>query len=305
MDRVSDGERNAAITAVEAALTEGRIVQADRDRRVDQIRHAQTATELQMITQDLAHRGAAPAWTTYEPPRTGVSTEAPSAPPAPQVSYGPPQDQLVSAQVTQMYGSKPAGASKALILVPIIFFLVMAIGAGAVILSVIGNATDSSEETFEGFDPFDGFEEPGEAPPPDLFTPGGFQDLLGALRSQTGGTAVFEAVLYEEYAVTSAPAEPQGRRAISYYFDGELSESTKSTSPYDRFDLSTIDPAILARLVRKVRMLIEDPTSSYVIVRKPEQGSTTWLAAYASNEFGESGYLRAEKDGTVVDRSVS
>lgn len=302
MDRVSDGERNAAITAVEAALTEGRIVQADRDRRVDQLRHAQTASELQMITQDLAHREAAPAWTTYEPPRAGASGEAPHAP---QVSYGPPQDQLVSAQVTQMYGSKPTGASKALILVPIIFFLVMAIGAGAVILSVIGNATDSSEETFEGFDPFDGFEEPGQAAPPDLFSPGGFQDLLDALRAETGGSAVFEAVLYEEYAVTSAPAEPQGRRAISYYFDGELSESTKSTSSYDRFDLSTIDPAVLARLVRKVRMLIEDPTSAYVIVRKPEQGSTTWLAAYASNEFGESGYLRAEKDGTVVDRSVS
>ncbi|WP_309649346.1 DUF1707 domain-containing protein [Nocardioides sp.] len=305
MERVSDGERNAAITAVEAALTEGRIVQADHDRRVDQLRHAHTATELQMITQDLAHRGPAPAWTTYEPPQTGTSGEAT---PAPQVSYGPPQDQLVAAQVTQMPGSKPAGASQALVFVPIIFFLVMAIGAGAVILSVIGNATDSSEETFEGVDPFDGFEgAPGQGTdaPADLFTPGGFQGLLDALRAETGGTAVFEAVLYEAYAVTSAPAEPEGRRAISYYFDGELSESTKSTSTYDRFDLSTIDPTVLARLTRKARMLIDDPTSSYVIVRKPQDGSTTWLAAYASNEFGESSYLRAEKDGTVVDRSVS
>ncbi|GEP37660.1 hypothetical protein NPS01_13230 [Nocardioides psychrotolerans] len=305
MDRVDDGDRNAAKKAVEAALAEGRIVQADRDRRVDQLKYAQTTTELQMITQDLAHRATAPAWTTYEPPQTDPSEEAS---PAPQVNYGPPQDQMVAAQVTQMYGTKPPGGSRALILVPIIFFLVIAIGAGAVILSVVGNIENGSDETFGGFDPFDGFEDapgPGDAPPPDLFTPGGFRDLLDSLREETGRTAVFESVLYSEYAVTTAPAEAEGKRSISYYFDGDLTESTKSTSTYERFDLSTIDPTVLGRLTRKTRMLVDDPTSYYVIVRKPQDDSTTWLSAYASNDFGESGYLRAEKDGTVIDRSVS
>lgn len=305
MDRVDDGDRNAAKKAVETALAEGRIVQADRDRRVDQLKYAQTTTELQMITQDLAHRATAPAWTTYEPPQADPSEEAT---PVPQVNYGPPQDPLVAAQVTQMKGTKPPGASRVLILVPIIFFLVIAIGAGAVILSVVGNIDDGSDETFGGFDPFDGFEDapgPGDAEPPDLFTEGGFRGLVTVVRAETGSTMVFEAGLYEGYAVMTIPAEASGKRAISYRYDGDLTESTKSTSSYDRFDLTTIDATVLAQVLRKAERLVEDPTTSYVLVRKPQDGSTTWLSSYASNEFGESGYLRAEKDGTVIDRSVS
>jgi len=299
VDRVSDGERNAAIRAVEAALSEGRIIQADRDRRVDQAQHAQTSSELQMITQDLAHRAGASAWTTYEPPaaETDRADEGEQSPPA-QVTYGPSQDQVVAAQVTQMYGTKPA-ASRVLVLVPIIFFLVIAIGAGAVILAVVGSVNDGIESTF------DEFGGPQAESSPELFTPTGFDDLIASIRAQTGSTMVFEAGLYPGYAVTTIPAEVSGKRAISYYYDGDLTESTKTTSTYDRFDLASIDASVLVRLSRKVRMLVEDPTIYYVLVRKPQDGSTTWLAAYVSNEFGESGYLRATKDGTIVDRNIS
>ena len=304
MERVGDGERDAAIKAVEAALADGRIVQADRDARVDQLRHARTASELQMITQDLAHRGTAPAWATYEPPVPATEV--------PRVGYGPPQEQVVSAQVRQMYGAKPAGSpARVLLLVPIVFFLVMVVGAGAVVLGVMSGVDDGVDTTFEEFDDFPDFPDLPDFPAPEpasgprLLTPAGFRGLLDAIDAETGSTTAYEAVLYPDYAVTTVPAQASGTRAISYYYDGELAESTRGTAPYARFDLARIDPAVLARLIRKARGLVDDPTSSYVIVRKPQDTSSSWLAAYASNEFGESAYLRADKDGTVVDRSVS
>ena len=65
---------------------------------------------------------------------------------------------------------------------------------------------------------------------------------------------------------------------------------------------------MLRKLALRARNgLVEDPTSYYVIVRKPGPpfNDGVWISAYASNEFGESGYLEADKDGKVLNRYVS
>jgi hypothetical protein len=251
-----------------------------------------------------------PAWSTYTPPETAAPVEPPapstppavSTPPTPNI-YGPPQTS--SPEVARLFGTKPSSKAGCVI-IPFVVILLVAIG---VIVGVI-NAVSDSDDAFE----FE-FDEPSielpdidpSPPPPELHTVSGFNELLDALRQETGSTEVFEANLYPEYASLGVPAEPTGQRALSYFYNGELAEPSKGRSSYERFDLARIDPQVMLRLVQKAKRLVEDPTSWYVIIRKPGPpfDNGAWFSAYASNEFSESGYLQATLDGTIVNRYVS
>jgi len=295
VERVSDGDRNAAIKAVEAALADGRIVQADRDRRVDQLRSVQTPSELEMITHDLAHREQ--TWSTYTPPPEATT-------PPPTVAYGPPQTS--SPEVARLFGTKPSSKAPWMLIPVLLIFLV----AGSGIFGVL-RAIDDSDETFEFEfdDPTIEFPEY-DGPPaaPQLFNARDFNAMRAVIRRQTGSTQAFRAVIYPGYASLELPAESTGQRAHSYFYDGDLGEPSKGRSTNERFDLASIDPEIMARLVRKAKKtLVEDPTAWYVIIEKPgppfDNGG--WFTAYASNEYGESGYLEATLDGTIVNRYVT
>lgn len=141
--------------------------------------------------------------------------------------------------------------------------------------------------------------------PPQLHTPAGWRSLVRAVREETGSTRAFSVVLYPEYAVLDVPAQPSGARFHSYHYDGELTMSTKGTSPYRVFDLGRIDPAVTVRLLATAgRELVEDPTSTYAIIRRPDDG-TAWYSVYASNEYSESGFLQADLTGRETRRYVS
>ncbi|MDP2773945.1 MAG: hypothetical protein Q8O61_10340, partial [Nocardioides sp.] len=135
-----------------------------------------------------------------------------------------------------------------------------------------------------------------------------FNAMRAAIRRETGSTQAIRAVIYPGYASLDLPAEPTGKRAFNYYYDGELGEPRKGQSTDERFDLARIDPAVMTKLVRQAKKtLVEDPTSWYVIISKPGPpfDNGAWFSAYASNDFSESGYLQATLDGTVVNRYVS
>ncbi|MDO9497426.1 MAG: DUF1707 domain-containing protein [Nocardioides sp.] len=298
MERVSDGDRNAAIRAVEAALADGRIVQADRDRRVDQLRSAQTPSELEMITHDLAYREQ--TWSTYTPPPEAT----PPPPPPPSVTYGPPQTS--SPEVARLFGTKRSSKAPWM-LIPVLFIFLVA-GSGIFgVLRAIGDSNETFE--FEFDDPAIEFPEYGGPPAaPQLFRARDFNAMRAAIRRETGSTQSFRAVVYPGYASLELPAESAGQRALSYFYDGDLGEPSKGRSTNERFDLASINPEVMARLARKAKnTLVEDPTAWYVIIEKPgppfDNGG--WFTAYASNEFGESGYLEATLDGTIVNRSVT
>lgn len=305
VERVSDSDRNAAIKAVDAALADGRIVQADRDHRVSQVRGAQTPSELQMVTHDLVHRE--PTWTTYTPPPE--VSEVPTAPEvsSPPVTYGPPTTS--SPEVARLFGKRRSSGAGCLA-VPFLFVLLF---FGGVVTTMIGTFSGSDEPDFSyEFDGPTPFELPDlddlEPTAPLLFTNSGFTKMRGALQRETGSTQVFSADIYPRYAALEVPAEPTGARALRYVYNGELGEPTKDRSDLERFDLARIDPQVVSGLVQRVRRLVEDPVSWYVAIRRP--GGTplddgAWLTAHVSNEFGESGYLAATLDGTVVRRSVS
>ena len=56
---------------------------------------------------------------------------------------------------------------------------------------------------------------------------------------------------------------------------------------------------MIVDLVEQARANVEDPTSWYAILRAPDEDRTV-VWAYASNEYSESEYLGARRNGTIT-----
>jgi hypothetical protein len=270
-DRARDRDRDAAIEQVEAALKSGRIVQADHDMRIEQLKHAQTATEVRMLVQDLAPAPPVP----YGPPSPGASPSYPT---------------LADVRAMTADGTKVSKKVFVLPLIAVVIFVVGLIGGIVALTNALGDGGG-------GIGGIGG----GDAAPADVLSEQGYADLLDAIEAETGGTVAFSAVLYPTYAVVELPVDATTNREGYWYWDGhELSDNdTKSTSSFARMDLSTVDPAVIVDLVERVQRNVEDPTSYYAIVRAPDDDrAVVW--AYASNEYSETAYLGARRDGTVT-----
>lgn len=268
-----------------------------------------------MTEQDQPADGASPPPTSYEqyrPPAPSV-THPPAeveveeaeeaeekAQPHPDFSYGPPAGDQLSQSHLLVGDSSGGGGTRTTKRNGGILGVVGLLVAGAVGVGAFGAVQDAR-------DTFDSFSETLSNDPLDVFSVSGYADLVDAVRTETGSTDVFDLVLYPEYAVITVPAGDSGGRALSYFWDGDLQQTSKSTSSDTRFDLEVIDPEVVIRLVKKARrQLVDDPTSSYVIIRSPRDAPDgAWLSAYASNEFSENGYLAATLDGTIVFRYSS
>lgn len=320
--QVRDGDRAAAIRAVEAALAAGQIVQFDRDKRVEQLQHAQTSDEVRMVTHDLEYRmpgpvepelvvETQPTMSTYE-----VAEAQPqptyAQPPYAQPPYGAPSPTATFAA----RGSSGGGLRVVKIVVPLVLAIV-GIGIAAPVISAFNGASDTFNDLFpdfegvEGFDDFDDFEVGGPGSgesPPDVLSVAGYDDMVAAVRQETGSAEVFEVVVYPEYAVIDVPVDKRSGRERSLFWNGELSESgSKGTTDFDRFDLRDIDPRVMDKLAKRARTLVSGKIeSSYVIIHAP--GATdvgAWFYVYANNEFSEGGYLSADLKGKIVRRVTS
>lgn len=139
--------------------------------------------------------------------------------------------------------------------------------------------------------------------PASALTVSGFGDLVADVQEESGSSRVFEAVLYPGYAVLSLPVDAETRREQRYRWDGDLDAlDSFGRSPQPWFDLAAVDPRVVVTLSQRAReRLVEDATSWYVIMRAPDDdGAQFW--AYASNKYGEGGYLAATPRGKVVRR---
>lgn len=279
-EKARESDRNAAIKVVEAAFAVGEIVEADRDKRIEQLQLAQTMDEIRMLTHDI--RSSAP-----EAPATPLPLAQPADPP-PYVPYGPP---TTSATPDTSVATPAPKVSKSVVLVPLAIVLVVAIALIGGLVALIANSTDEDGSGPLGI---------GDAEV-DVLSVAGYQDLLDAIRDETGGTKAFSAVLYPTYAVVELPVDDTTQREAYWYWDGDdlTDNGTKSTSSFQRTDLAQMDPAVIVDLVEQVRTLVEDPTSWYAIVRAPDDDrAVVWV--YASNEYSESEYLGARRDGTIT-----
>lgn len=260
-----DHDRNAAIRTVEAAFAAGRIVEADRDKRIEELRRARTLLDVQMVVHDL-QPAAAPA-----PASVSVAP-----------TYATPEDRPADAS---------GRISTRVLVLPLVVVLVVAAALIGGIVGLVGVLGDSDAIPAVA-------DEEGRA---DVLSATGYADLLDAVREQTGGTVAFEAVLYPAYAVVELPVDTTTNREEYWYWDGrDLSRNdSKSTSTWPRVDLASVDPDVIVALVGQVQQNVEDPTSYYAIVRAPDDDrAVVW--AYATNEYGETAYLGARRDGRVT-----
>jgi hypothetical protein len=298
-ERADNSARNDAIKTVEQALKSGRIVQADHDMRVEQLRGAQTMQDIDLAVRDLrAPAPAAPATIapmaptpTGQPPAGGQSW--------PLVNYGPGAGAAGVTDVATATGK--GGKAIGGIIAAIILVAVVVPIAGAVIAFFA--ARDSFPE-FEGIGPTDDTtylpgQEPGKSGV-NVHTVDGYTEMVDALRDETDATYAFSAVLYPRYAVLEIPTGTNNRYQ-NFYWNGEELElqDIKGTTDDAQVDLSLVDPQQMVDMLNTVRGRLDNPENWYVIIGD-SFGSGPQISAYASNDFSESTSITETLDGTVV-----
>jgi hypothetical protein len=303
-ERASGQDRDAAIKVVEAAFTSGRIIQADRDKRVDELRSAQSKQDIDTQVRDLQPHAAWTAPQTPIPAVTAGSTTTPYAQPGqqpwPLVNYGPGQGSTVDvSELVGKTGRRVGGIIAAVILLSVVIPI-----AGVIIALV--SARDSFEGAFA--DPTDETTYlPGQAPGKggiNLHTAEGYQDLVDAVQAKTGSTMVFDITLYPRYAVVEVPVKVGTSRYQLFYWDGELTaETSKGTTSNRPIDMADVRPELFIRLLKKVRGLVDEPNSWYVLANA--SSGIGQVSAYASNHFSESEYVIATFDGQIVYDSTT
>ena len=299
-------DRSQAISLVEAAMKSGRIVQADGDMRIDQIKNASSDQEIDLVVRDLVghqHAGgpdsqwaqgaAAGAGPTAAPPASGQ--------PWPLVNYGPSQGQPSEiTTLTANAGKKIGGIIAVVVLLSVVVPIV------GVIIGLV-----SARDTFEDINFGEPVDEttylPGQEPGENgvnVFTTAGYADLVAAVKEESGSTEVFDATIYPRYAVVYIPEEATGKRYQYSYWDGRTlsANDSKSTSDDPRFDMEAVDPQVIIDLVENVRGRIEDPNGWYASITTTVAAEPQ-IAVYANNEYGEGAYILATLDGQITYES--
>jgi hypothetical protein len=293
-------DRRQAISLVEAALKSGRIVQADHDMRIDQIKNASSQQDIDIVVRDLQPRPAA-AGAVAAPTVAAGAPPAGGQPPWPLVNYGPAQGQVTEiATVAGNAGKKIGG------IIAVVVLLSVIVPIAGVIIGLVA-ARDTFDEINFG-EPVDETtylpgQEPGEHGV-NVLTSHGYDDLVLALEDATGSTLVFSATIYPRYAVLSVPEKATGKRYRSYYWDGAtlVANDIKSTRDAPRVDLESVEPDVMITLVEEVRGRVEDPTSWYANIDSIATEGPR-LSAYASNAYSETAYIVATLQGEIIYES--
>jgi hypothetical protein len=136
-----------------------------------------------------------------------------------------------------------------------------------------------------------------------LHTRAGFAALVAAIRARFGSTMVAEATIYPDYAVITMPAPGAPGRAQTFLYRGGFGEASNAgtrTASDPLVDLGAVqvDPVLGLVAGAGETLAVPDPTSRYLIVGQDD--GSPYVSVYASNEFSESGYVRAGLDGTVM-----
>jgi len=300
-ERADNSARNAAIKLVEDALKSGRIVQADHDMRIDQLKRAQSMQDVDMQVRDLR----APAPTSpvtvapVAPTPTGSQTVG-AGQPWPLVNYGP--GSTTSSGSAELAGavSKGGKAIGGIIAVVVLISVIVPIAGAAI-------AFFAARDSFPDFGSVGPTDEttyaPGQAPGENgvnVHTVEGYQDMVDALRDETGQTYTFTTVIYPRYAVLDVPTGVN-ERYEAFYWDGETLEknTSRGSSSDGQVDLALVDPEQIVEMLTTVRDRLDSADSWYVVIGT-FGGTQTQISAYASNDFGETTYLSETLDGTVI-----
>ena len=196
LKKARDADRDAAIEVVEAAFADGQISRPDYDLRVDRLLNATTVGDVQSLVQDLQPRVEEP----------GVSRLASLAPQPPAL-----------ARIASPLGTSTSGT---LARWHLCWRSVRSRGSrwGLSCRWCIFSAVDGGGGVESGSVAV------GELA--DLTTAEGYDVLLDTVEEKTGSRTVFNATIYQGYAVIEVPVDGDSQRSFGYYFDGGWQEWT-------------------------------------------------------------------------------
>ncbi|MEU8651974.1 serine/threonine-protein kinase [Streptomyces sp. NPDC048737] len=143
----------------------------------------------------------------------------------------------------------------------------------------------------------------------DLLSADGLRGAVAKLTDATGGSKVTSLVVYEEYAIATAPVPGRPKLYDRYMYRGADvavkfgpgGTITDGSVPVDLDDVTwDAVPALLTKAARTLG--VSDPTSRYLIVNPASTlfDSDPNLSVYLSDEYG-SAYLKADLRGRVVE----
>ncbi len=285
-------DRDALIARIDRAAEAGLIGSVDRDIRVANVKHAQSATELELIARDLDQlegslRPTSPsAW--IGPPSTG---------PVPTPGAPRPAPPAAAPAVVR------SGAGKAVVgivgCVAVVVVLVTVLAIGIVAFVAIRGATSDGDAAVSGE------VEAVQPGPPYGLDEQGITDFLATYRERFGTGEVVELVLYDDYAVVQVPVAGKARSAGWLYRDGKWQElgGVRASFPgAQRVDTGRLDVAALIGNVERARTTlgVDEVSTTYAIVRDYSAEERPQVDIHVANEYGESGYLATRLRGAVV-----
>jgi hypothetical protein len=133
----------------------------------------------------------------------------------------------------------------------------------------------------------------------------GIRAFLDLYRSTYDTTEVVDLVLYGDYVIVSVPVPGKARHeGLLYRNDLGFTDfgGIRANTPGTRIiDVATLNLRALLRNIERARATldVEDPTTTYVVIRHLASSEAPDVNIYVSNEFRESGYLATTMDGQV------
>lgn len=142
-------------------------------------------------------------------------------------------------------------------------------------------------------------------PMPAPATAEGFALIREQYRAKFGTTVVDELTLHPEHASLRAAPPGQPNRLIRWtYRGGFLPSGEPTTRPVDTptFDLATVDPAVLGRLVSQAleQTRVDGGVVTHIGLGPDTSSGLPRISVYVGNKFSENGYLWATPAGDVV-----
>jgi DUF1707 SHOCT-like domain len=272
--RAKDTDRNDTCAVLDSALADGQLSMEEHRQRVAAATTAATLGDLQALVSDLQNGNAPVQLPVLKKPSPFTSTGS-----------GP------------RWGLRVAVAG---------VLVVLGVGIG---WGLYGNT--SSPLSFET-DPgakADGIPATVLTPPRELHSLGGLTGLFEQMRQKFGDTTGYGITIYGDYASLERTDPTEPRRALRYSYRGGWDDpSETSVSSDDRaVDLAQFDIPTLVGLIRGAPETLginADEVETVYVSIDPNSDMTAppgsiEMSIYVSPEFGNSGYLELNGDGTI------
>jgi hypothetical protein len=303
-----DRDRADLVARIKRAAEQGRIAAADRDIRLANVANAQSAGELDLIGRDLDQ----------------LEATVPAAPPGPAAAttWAGPAAEPVADVLAEKAVDAARTTARSVGLVTFLLVILVGLGVGAVaVVNAMRGSSGPADPGSGGLKdpiPISQAPSPGDAtgatsaptpePPGPAYslTAAGIRAFLQAYQERFGTTEVVDLTMYGDYVVVQVPIAGKARHEGWLYRSGKgwtsfggVSANFPGARPVDTTRLAI--RALVGNIeTARTTLNVEDPTTTYVIVRQYTPGDVVpSVDIHVANDFSESGYLATTLDGKI------